>query len=140
MQPIIPNAPTDNLYKFMAIFSLMLSFTLFLYSDYMTEQVRKEVIEFSKVSTVRFHELVEGYAKNKSALDMQLLQDKYDGLAHADGLKMLVSSKKSDYYKSIRNFGVPILLFISIIGFLLWYIKVQKHQDYILKHEANNIK
>ena len=136
MQFGLPNAPTDNLYKFAAIFGLMLAATLFLYSDYMEQEAREQLLSFSKVFTERFYELVEGYAKNKSPIEMKILQEKYGDLDYSDGLKLMVASNRYDYYRKLRNLGVPILLLISVVGFIFWYIKVQRYQDMLLKHQA----
>lgn len=138
MQLGMPQAPTDSLYKFFAIFCLMFAGALFFYADFMEHKAREAVIEFSKTSTSRFYKLVEGYAKNKPEVDMKIMQEKANDLGHTEGLEAIAVAKRSDYYRALRDWGCPILVVLSLIGFLFWYLKIQRHQDAILKQQAAN--
>jgi len=136
MQVTIPNIPTDNLYKFIAIFGILLSFGLFLYSDYVKNKIQDEILTYAKVNTEREYKLIEGYSKNKLE-DMKLLKSKYLNMLEIEGAKLIVSSKNYEFYLKLRNFGSPLFLMISIIGFGLWFFKVQQYQDRILQKKSN---
>ena len=138
MQLGMPSAPTDSLYKFFAIFCFMFAGVLFFYADFMENKAREAVVEFSKTSTNRFYELVEGYAKDKPEVDMKIMQEKANDLGHTEGLEAISAAKRSDYYRALRNWGCPILVVLSLIGFLFWYLKTQRYQDVILKKQAEN--
>lgn len=137
MEFAIPNAPTDNLYKFIAIFGLILSTGLFLYSDYMKSQIQLEISTYAKVNAERQHKLIEGYSKNEPIEDMELLKNKYLNMLEIEGTKLIVSSENYEFYLKARNYGSPFFLIISIIGFGLWFFKVQRYQDKILQKESN---
>ena len=137
MEFSIPNAPTDNLYKFIAIFGLILSTGLFLYSDYMKSQIQLEILTYAKVNAERQHKLIEGYSKNEPIEDMELLKNKYLDMLEIEGTKLIVSSENYEFYLKARNYGSPLFLIISIIGFGLWFFKVQRYQDKILQKESN---
>lgn len=140
MQLSMPNVPTDNLYKFIAIFGLILSASLFLYADYMKSQVQIEIVQHAKVQNERLYELIEGFAKNKPNLEMELLKRKYLDLLEIESAKLIVSSVNYEFYQNARNYGSPFFLIISIVGFILWFYKVQRYQDKILQKEASHNK
>ncbi|RUO44508.1 hypothetical protein [Idiomarina aquatica] len=69
---------------------------------------------------------------------MKIMQEKANDLGHTEGLEAISVAKRSDYYRALRNWGCPILLVLSLIGFLFWYLKIQRYQDVILKKQAEN--
>lgn len=130
----LPTIPTDNLYKFLAIAGLVLIITF-------------EILYVSKGSQVTSRELA-------LREDIELLQkrvnEKIDrgDAKEARELFLKLENQCTEYRKlafDVDHFDVigkqrklfdVVGAVMSIIGFGLWYDRVQKYQDIILKKQA----
>lgn len=134
----LPNAPTDNLYKFMAIFGLLFAVTTFIYADYMQNETRKQLIEFANDSAQKRYEMVQDYLKSQQGINPEL-KNKHTlitELLDTKGEYLVAQAMRSDFYIKLRNIGGTTGSIISILGFYLWYTKLQRYQDKVLKKEA----
>jgi hypothetical protein len=130
----IPNLPTDNLYKFSAIFGLV----LIVLSSFMVSQTIDNAYQFEDNlnSKIAFYELdslgiqnIDSINIAKSRVQIEKDYKQYN---------RIIRKLPSLYY---LYFVLLILGSIStLIGFLNWYFKTQKLNDYILKIESEKIK
>ena len=152
----VSKLPTDNLYKFLAIFGLVLvvvSVGLIVFENSNLAQREVETIE-----ETRSQEAL------RSGFELQLeLLAKFDEASPGDGLlkekiielieivpETLVQAARTDTQSEANRYmdrnsydnisrlywltGFGMLL--SCIGFLLWYFKLQRHLDVVVRKEA----
>ncbi|WCE02808.1 hypothetical protein [Pseudoxanthomonas sp. JBR18] len=145
----VPNFPTDNLYKFMAIFGLVLfifglayplkvieadeqlGFQAQLAVDQVTVQLRDlgDSIDFAK-------------QRPKSDAATQELQQKLAdvALANAKSGNLIEAKKRSRQWAKIYLAGCALIAIagcaLSGLGFWLWYHRVQRHLDAELAKNA----
>ncbi len=117
--------PTDNIYKFYALFGLLLLITtvllfLFIYSSFQ-ERSHERYVELKIFSSLE-HLSVEQEAR-KEVLEAKEGIDKSD---------------KAFYLKAISIFAAVSIILI-IFGFIRWHTKVQPIQDEIAKKELEKI-
>jgi len=138
MLPTIPNLPTDNLYKFIALAGLLIAFVGYgfqhldeerWYAQTKVMEVEldalssssKELVKLTEEQTLPNDELSKEYENfQKSLFEFQ----KKFAPMNSPG------SQKLYQWAGIAGY-VGIIL--SIVGFVLWYQKVQKPLDEILK-------
>ncbi len=177
----IPNIPSDNLYKFVALASLV---TLILTSYFMKSlqyEIASDLINLEgdlKQNNSLSKELIDDL--NEIVTQRILLIDELEGLSkkvqknqnrvqelndleieinekelmsrtkskeierlriEADTKGNLINNKEwiLNYIETTFSYSVYILSIFMVIGFYLWYIKVQKHQDKIIKYQADSI-
>jgi len=139
----IPNLPTDNLYKFIAIFGLILIIATMVLMSF-----QFKIIE-SDFSEIRAKEsLHKDYTKGKEDSLLVVLHSpikKYDA---EDSLFLAAENLKTNY----ERFKFKILedlvfltgfvgIFLTFSGFYLWFINYQLYQDLIiLKQSGYEIK
>lgn len=184
----IPNIPTDNLYKFIALTGVVLFLISTFYPDYQEDKIKEDIIIFNgevqklnlessnekrklkyikeKVEKLekeadcdcssiindvviqrtrvldgpkellelsnQIDELVEEYLEiNKDlelkAIDISVAREKIDFKEN----NLLELRELSDSLNSVS-------LFLTVIGFLLWYNKTQKHQDRTQKEQSES--
>jgi len=123
----LPNLPTDNLYKFLAIFGLV----LFVFSVYMMNDIKTEsklIYKNTEIKVLELRKNILSVPKNEKLIKQ-------------------VAILETEAYKSAMNlnkkvYGFYLICFISTvliyIGFRQWYHKTQKFNDIKLKKEALN--
>jgi hypothetical protein len=142
----IPNLPTDNLYKFLALTGII----ILIFSIAITE-IRLTELESES----------DDYLTQKGELyfDIQSLNSDLDRITDKEifELKRLKNEirirefklsrtkelllKKSKQTRTVFRwsiFGVLSGLLISVFGFVLWYNRVQRYLDYKLKLETKD--
>jgi hypothetical protein len=148
--------PTDNLYKFMAIFGLVLTVTG-LYLDVQMGRESNEALISVMVEDARVSDTM--LAQSKKGLDLvqqlkahnpntpegaraqtELLNEMKSLNAHWEHLRRkapyITAKRRYDHISaeySTLAFRIPLLLiggiFLSGLGFWLWYVRVQKFLD-----------
>ena len=122
-----PTLPTDNLYKFIALFGIVIilfSFYLPFQSAKKSQELLREVDSVSKViNLMPKEERVKAYETTFKKLEE---------------LKLILEQDKS-FYMGVLVVGVAIGTTLTIVGFSMWYKKVQKYQDMILENQANQL-
>lgn len=129
----IPNIPTDNLYKFLAISGLI----IFIFFTYFAESTKEKYLnEFyildkdNKILTLEKSVVSNDFDKQleikKDSLELEnrytFLSKNWDKFIH----------KRFKLYFWLGFLGTS----ISIFGFIMWYLKTQKYQNEIIKNEA----
>lgn len=134
----LPNLPTDNLYKFLALSGIFLCITCLVIKS----------VEFQSFSAKRANALnqlvdiqrdLDNIVITKDTLDeakkqTQLINTEVE--KERNDIKAL--REPYDQNKSLYNLGIGVGFFVSIVGFLLWYLKVQRYEDKLLK--SNTLK
>lgn len=133
-----PSVPTDNLYKFCAIFGFSFALATFVYADFMENETRKLLVEWSiEAKTKQFdfekQALTDG---GKCLVDTYKQKELTLAILDTKSQYLLAQAKRAENYASLRNFGAPSGLVISLFGFITWYFRIQRYQDRILKKEA----
>ncbi|MCK5211222.1 hypothetical protein KAJ89_00820 [Candidatus Parcubacteria bacterium] len=109
--------PTDNLYKSIAIFGLVMLITSF---------------------------IIPGIYNNKTRNDIEYFYQNYEKLGiEKSELVNINSELTNEYY--VENKLLTVFLFFGgiltmVFGFVFWYFKTQKYLDIILKEKALNTK
>ena len=139
------NLPTDNLYKFIALAGLALMM-LSVYLDYTkgidislaVEQLKgdlevdkaesrylqTQILEaIDKSNSLAVRQLTREADKQRAVVDAKLATVTFQVKAYASLSKVLTST----FFAGIG---------ISIFGFLLWYVRVQRHLDAALRLES----
>lgn len=159
----LPNLPTDNLYKFIALSGLVLSIfftTLLVYQEkeYFKVQTDAELrfkVYAQKLKMLEAFKVAhEGSVKallespNEKLLEglMQRTNDQF--FEQLDALMAEFREDSQVYVETATNrammeawnwplrAGIDTGGAIAIVGFLLWYFKLQRHQDEIVRNEA----
>ena len=120
----LPSLPTDNLYKFMALSGIILIISSFFivwkHADRSQELLRELEAGLAVENT---------YSDNRGS-DLSNLKLK------VEELKLIIKDKP--WYMALGLISQIIGWFLIIIGFRLWYLRVQKHQDIILAEQARS--
>jgi hypothetical protein len=182
----IPNLPTDNLYKFIALTGVILLVISLTYPEYQKKTLRDEIEVYNgevrrlKLEKAKSIEKQKELKKRIAILDeksncnchsivndsiivrtkiiegpkdlielsseIDKLIEEYTQLNRDFDLKSLeistklalINNKEYDLIEinELIVFFGPFSLFITFIGFLLWYEKTQKFQDKVLKEQA----
>lgn len=137
MDTLLPKPPTSNLYAFLAIFGLTLALASYIYADHSESVARQKVIEFSNFSSKAIFEasnLAIGFEKlsdeekQKIRNKLDLDRTKFETLAS----EMMVYARKFDEAQIIKTIGGIAGGVISLVGFFLWYWRIQRAKDKIL--------
>jgi len=138
----IPSLPTDNLYKLMAMSGVFIvAISLFLWASSISG-LNQSIIEVS--TKIKIYELKKEALEHKKIsgkIDTQL-QDKIDNIffqiqGNALKNKLLLEDIKVN---SLIALSVILLgVFLSYLGFTLWYSRVQKYHDTILASQAEQL-
>lgn len=133
-----PSAPTDSLYKFLAIFGFVFAMTTFFYADFMENEARKLLVEWSIEAKNKQFEFEKKIRRDGGGCVVETYQEKDVALAVLDikSKYLLAQAKRADNYALLRNVGAPFGLMLSVFGFWMWHVRIQRLQDIILKREA----
>jgi hypothetical protein len=121
----LPSLPTDNLYKFMALSGIILIISSF-YIVWDHAERSQELVRELKTGLA-----VENTYSDNQGSDLSNLKLKLEELEH------ILNQKPT--YMTFLLIGQIIGLALSIIGFGLWYLRVQKYQDIILAKQAGSL-
>lgn len=158
----IPNLPTDNLYKFGFVFSLIIAIFLFYSFNEKKEYFEKYNIdlEFRSIDLdLKYAKFTEEYKiiekkfnENPTDKEGEILSLKFELI---ENQKLKMDSILSVYNKSVdvfnddfKSFNTNIKYYKLFIGFsfliavffaVLWYLKGQRYEDFILKSKVDEI-
>jgi hypothetical protein len=141
-------APTDNLYKLMAIGGVVLivaSFYFDLQHDYELNQIRTQTkVEFAALQ--REWEFVKIYlddpGREKKPVDWGVVDKLTDFYRRSEeyNARMAQLSNQNSQREIFINRGIWAMLLsgvgLTISGFSLWYLRLQRHQDRLLLLEV----
>jgi hypothetical protein len=159
----LPQFPTDNMYKFMAIFGLTIALGSYVVVDWRVSNKALEKISLDreklKYETERSYDsdVMKAYGdqideidkeKNPDLKQISELTEIYDKTAQQyfqnEKNKVLDSEYKNvdDDIKLLNNalkYGIIVGSVLTVIGFILWYFKLQRYQDNLIKKEATKL-
>lgn len=140
----IPSLPTDNLYKFLALSGLLiLAISLFYPQHKKTELLLKR--NDISVEERKLQHKIDALSKRLAKLDkngislseadvekirgqFELLSDRKDEIEGKKAAQKILEDELA-YYSDFKFYGIGIGLFIAILGFICWYIFVQRPND-----------
>lgn len=131
-----PTIPTDNLYKFMALSGVFSAVVLIVTMQLTLYNLMLKTSELNGLTKILKEE--KDSLKKKDSIQNEKVErftERYNELTKT----LLVHQTSLDYFISFKNLGyLMIIIFIcqSIWGFMLWYHRLQKYQDEMLKREA----
>lgn len=135
----IPSLPTDNLYKFMAIFGIVLMIFAFVFPFRGIDDLSNELHEAELEA--RIHEAQEQrfFASGKERSEEEEIDKIIFMLKYKSNLeKLREKSNRFEQNKWIFKISYGAGSFVASWGFLLWYWKVQRHLDRILYNQASD--
>ena len=128
----IPNLPTDNLYKFAALFGLVLIvFSSFMFNQSINTAYRFEDNLNANNAIYELDSLNKSDSIHIAKVKIELRKDFKQNNRIAKKIPLLFG-----LYKFLLILG----LISALIGFYRWYHKTQKLNDEILKNEAEKIR
>jgi hypothetical protein len=142
----IPNLPTDNLYKFLALTGII----ILIFSIAITETRLTELESESDYYLTQQGELYFDIQSLNSDLDRITDKEIFELKRLKNEIRIRVFKlsrtkelllKKSKQTRTVFRwsiFGVLSGLLISVFGFVLWYNRVQRYLDYKLKLETKD--
>jgi hypothetical protein len=148
----LPNPPTDNLYKFLAITGIIVLVLAYLMPYILLKDLTTQMIEQIGEANLLQIELnivereVTRLENNEmpTADDVTRIRTMLDDIQRNDTKRktklMLIDDINQEFkvISKIANYAKSIGFFLTIIGFALWYEKLQRHQDTFVKREAEH--
>ena len=128
----IPSVPTDNLYKFWAIFGLI----LIVFSSYMLEQSNSVI--FTKLDKLEAKESINKLKAEQDSTSVSVKIDKINFNTEYKGV-----SRQADRFIKLYTLYLIFLILgfgLSAIGFYCWFHRTQKLNDKILEIETEKVK
>jgi len=158
----IPSLPTDNLYKFLAIAGLVIIVLSVVGPWSRYEQLTSKTIEVETQTSIykkgiasvelAIMKLKEEWKKAKSEKERELLQSRLDELQRQiRQLEIIIpeiAGKKALHQRFMETTAIFVVagacglvlgVVLSIVGFVLWYRRVQRYQDAILKQQHRTL-
>lgn len=151
----IPNLPTDNIYKFYALFGLVLLITTtYFYSNHNSEYAEVVIQTNSKIQylnsvmkkaaytkNLRVELMKDSISFNSKYFEMVLDEEEYllrefDRLKiESDGFsnKMKALELKNEVVKNLFIIIYFVSILLIVVGFYFWQVKYQKYIDLELK-------
>ena len=152
----LPSLPTDNLYKFIALLGIVLLVTAIVVPVKIQDEIDKDfarlvliqqvkidlaVLEWNQAgsppNTLTTEEAIEKWRSSqkekKEELQSRLRKLELSGAEHAEYLSAIQVRQR---WRRIAYCIGPIGIFLMCIGFRLWYVRLQKYQDMIIRHKA----
>ncbi len=146
-----PNLPTDNLYKFMALSGLILFVFSFFVPFWLMHNIKLKTLEIKEELDLldieekylkEIHEDIEALPSNKRRKAIKLNEERFKDYSK----KLMQTRRKVEtmkYLDSMRRdirilalVGISLGVIFTYCGFFLWYKRLQKYQDQIIKNEA----
>lgn len=128
----VPTPPADNLYKFIAIFGLV----IIIFGIYMWNTSQKDILEAASASNLDIRLLEIKYPEESKEPEYLIEKEK---IMH--NRESLSKEIKDTYPKKLKGYfyGSVFGMIMVFVGFSLWYWRTQRFQDIILKMEAVKI-
>lgn len=133
----IPNPPTDSLYKYMAIGGIAIAFfSAYFLNDILTKKAEMKRSLKKEIKMLLFEFELKKIQADEDTVGMatlgRRLVDSEDDVA---GMEEIVGYNTTLKYASIVFLAIGIVL--SGLGFILWYTRLQKYEDMVVRDEAN---
>lgn len=135
--------PTDNIYKFMAITGLLL---IILGITYPYKELNKNIAEIYKLNSQANLILLD---KKELFYSKQLSEQEYNAKLRQYNEKLIKLNEDQGIFNAHKNqtglsiiiglCGVVIGFLLALLGFILWYKKLQKYLDVIIKTKSERI-
>ncbi len=186
----LPTPPTDNLYKFISIFGLIISIASFIYVETKSieianetynanklkfetqvekqkiesfrNEIEKNILDYYSVANIKAKPIIndsiivwtktltgdENLVSQSSNISKQFVEyelkkaefakkeNEYDTIEKVNELNISEQEKLFEWLDIL----LPIGILLTFVGFLLWYFKSQKLQDYILQEQYMALK
>lgn len=113
MESKIP-LPTDNIYKFYALFGLLLCITSILGSIYV-----------GKATNERIHQLV----KEHDVISQTISQEDESASSKVINELLKVETENKKFFIKALGYILGVSIFLMVIGFGMWHYKIQPKQD-----------
>lgn len=156
----LPSPPTDNLYKFTAILGLILFSSTIVIIIRMQDKLDKDFARVSMIGRIKVDLAVLGWNESigppktlktddaienwrsaekekKEELKIQLRKLEISGLEFEE---FMASSRVRQRWAKIAYVLVPIALVLTIVGFSLWYLRLQKFLDMYVRKKTESIR
>ncbi|MBI3585128.1 MAG: hypothetical protein HY096_14420 [Nitrospinae bacterium] len=130
----LPNLPTDNLYKFIALSGLLISILTIILPIKINYDIRLKDLTIKKELAILNIEL--NFLKQNQTNKQQTLEELKD--LRIKLIQQESKNKELEKYDDTTIYFFIYGLMTSTIGFSLWYSKVQKYNDIIIKNTAEN--
>ncbi|OFX88889.1 MAG: hypothetical protein A2W99_05340 [Bacteroidetes bacterium GWF2_33_16] len=134
----LPTPPTDNLYKFIAVFGLIIAvFSSFQMINQVNYLLKKEDAikleeELLKLKTFRDSTIETRISPDKNIRYKEdSIRAEFEKVAFSKELKI-----KAKWFMPILGLSTTVGISAMIFGFILWYRKTQRYQDKILINDA----
>src|SRR6266566_4123930 len=143
----LPNLPTDSLYKFISLSGVTLFFLGggLLYLD--DQRQTSQTAEIRAIGARSHHatELIKADLNSRAGLrspDLERHQRAADSLmGEMDArVEAFLEENQGNSVTLILLAAMAVGLYLAGHGFVLWYKRVQKYQDMILRNEASNLR
>lgn len=142
--------PTDNLYKFMAITGLVfIVLCLYWYNKQLHEvmmesiELRSQVESMAKINSIldEKKKIVEGTESSTSKDAMEILNERAALLKESPTIskrweRLFFLTNEFIRLKKILILSLVLGVATTCAGFFLWYMKLQRYQDVLMKREA----
>jgi TM2 domain-containing membrane protein YozV len=137
----LPNLPTDNLYKFISLSGLTIFIFSFFIPFYFDYSINLKVADIQSDVHVLENKLImlENTPKDSPHFDRR---------AQESEVLIFKARKANELAKHLRlnqleilhykYLGISIGVILSLLGFYLWYTRVQKYLDKELKNNSEN--
>jgi len=125
----LPNLPTDNLYKFHCLVGFILVVVSLLFGLFNVLSLNKDtnkiykdmqIVEL-KLAALKSNESIPSDIKNQVIEIRRQTQDVYDQLG---------------IVKMVMNIGVIAGTFMYVYSSILWYLRLQRYEDIIIRGKA----
>ncbi len=126
----LPNLPTDNLYKFLALAGLTLGLFSFVFPNIQEHDVSRVLWE-TKIDIDVAGEQLRKPIKDDEMRILDLQHNLRIQQAQAKNKTMLLGELTNELaeVRFVSKIGIVLGLVLSCCGFSLWYVKLQRHQD-----------
>lgn len=148
----MPNLPTDNLYKLIAITGLLLTVGAIVLSVVVTERFVEREHEYSEsvdsleVQVSGGRDALDRLAKSSgNSKSSAAIAEVSSALSRQENARVAVAKAERKFQHAERQAKfwdwtfvvlVSIGIFLQFLGFSLWYYRLQRYQDAQLKSEA----
>lgn len=142
----LSNLPTDNLYKFIALFGLILTIAgAFLYTRFSNESwmAIESAIYYNEKAAEKLNLLINlPSLKDKKIQDYLSKLNKEANELSQKGDRFMADSKTAHKQFDRWRVGIEWLLivgvFLMVLGFSLWYLKLQRYLDIMIKFQSTS--
>jgi predicted membrane protein len=134
----VPLPPTDNLYKFLAIFGLIVALLSFIFPQVLIFEIESQLLQLNGEVVVLDADTLTFERGSKPKMTTAEEKQLRHRIAEVKGKTAVIKGLATQIKNLVLLFTIGIWtgLFFMVIGFWLWYFRVQKFQDRILKDDS----